>query len=513
MSEVESPPVRSAPGFRLTILSGDGMIRRLYPGILAKEWEGLKTRVLDPEDLELEGTAPDFDGLQDIDPGTDETEKEWVILVDLATLSSISPVRELLKAREEKRRGWPHRILFLDDPIVESDPKILELIQNELRIGRDFSRLPELLGQLRKIGEGKERQYGAPGQPSEEHHEKILVADDSKAIRNFVTRLLTGRGFQVETFENGQELLDYLFAGKTGDIILIDNQMPVKDGISTLQEIKSSPVHQDTPVLFLSAIKDKETIVQALELGADDYMEKPFNNNEFFARINVHLRIQSLKKQILLEKEKSDALLLNTLPRQIVQDLKETGISTPETFENVTVYFSDIVSFTNISATLEPARLIGELNEIFTRFDSIMEENGCERIKTIGDAYMAVSGMPEPHPDHGANMARAALSILDFMNRRNEESEIKWQIRIGIHTGPVVGGIVGVKKYLYDVFGDTINTASRMESNSIPMRINVSRETRDLLGDGFLYQAREPMEVKGKGVVEMFFLDGENRDS
>jgi class 3 adenylate cyclase len=342
---------------------------------------------------------------------------------------------------------------------------------------------------------------------------QILLADDSRPVRSFVTKILKEKGYTVHTFENGKLLLDFLQREKTGDIILLDNQMPEMDGITTLKALKADEELKELPVLFLSALTDKETVVKALELGADDYMEKPFNNNEFLARINVHVRIDLLKKRVLQEKEKSDRLLLNTLPKKIVQDLKTWGSTEPETFPEVTVFFSDIVGFTSHSSQLKPGHLISELNDIFTEFDNIMERNHCERIKTIGDAYLAVCGMPQANPDHAKNIVQAAQEILEYVEARNRNSQETWQIRIGIHSGPVVGGIVGIKKYIYDIFGDTINTASRMESNSQPMRINVSRATYELTSHLFAYEDRPPAEVKGKGLMRMYFLHRDSADS
>jgi len=335
----------------------------------------------------------------------------------------------------------------------------------------------------------------------------ILLADDSKPVRKFVTKILEEQNFDVTTFVNGQELIDFLNEGNGGDIILLDNQMPVKDGMTTLQEIKGHESWKNIPILFLSAITAKDQVVEALVLGADDYMEKPFNNKEFLARINVHVRIDQLKKAIVKEKEKSDKLILNTLPKKIVDDLKMFGKTSPETFEDVTVYFSDIVSFTNHSTGMEPAALIDELNILFTEYDTIMENHGCERIKTIGDAYLAVSGMPVANKNHAYNMAMASIEIARFMQNRFDSRENGWELRIGLHTGSVVGGIVGEKKYLYDVFGDTINTSSRMESNSLPMHINVSETTYELLKDDFPFIKRDSLNVKGKGEMVMYFLD------
>ncbi|MEZ5083375.1 MAG: adenylate/guanylate cyclase domain-containing protein [Bacteroidales bacterium] len=222
----------------------------------------------------------------------------------------------------------------------------------------------------------------------------------------------------------------------------------------------------------------------------------------------LEILVTERTKELAAEKEKTEELLLNTLPLKVVNELKQNGKSEPESFEDVTVYFSDIVGFTSISSKLDPKVLIGELNEIFTGFDDIMEKHECERIKTIGDAYLAVSGMPERNKNHAENMVNAAMEIRQFLAERNKSSNINWQVRIGIHTGKVVGGIVGVKKYIYDVFGDAINTTSRMESNSEPNQINVSETTYLLLKGKFKFFARKPMEIKGKGEMRMYFLEG-----
>jgi adenylate cyclase len=229
-----------------------------------------------------------------------------------------------------------------------------------------------------------------------------------------------------------------------------------------------------------------------------------YGRYRFSQRVNRQLA--DANALIQKEKEKSDQLLLNILPAQVAIDLKETGRTEPQLFENVTVYFSDVVGFTNLSSSLEPGLLIAELNEIFTAFDNIIERNGCERVKTIGDAYLCVCGMPVPNPNHAENMVRSALEIVDYMTERNRHSDIQWRIRIGIHTGKVVGGVVGVKKYIYDVFGDTINTASRMESNSEPMRINISEVTYHLVKDKFPITPRGLHAIKGKGEMAMYFV-------
>jgi class 3 adenylate cyclase/Flp pilus assembly protein TadD len=221
----------------------------------------------------------------------------------------------------------------------------------------------------------------------------------------------------------------------------------------------------------------------------------------------AHAELAEAHRIITLEKEKSDKLLLNILPLKVATDLKERGMTEPESFPNVTVYFSDIVGFTKKSAMLDPKFVIDELNDIFTAFDSIIERNHCERIKTIGDAYFCVCGMPEEDPDHAENIVRSAQEIIQYLKERNRNSRAEWEIRVGIHSGKVVGGVVGVKKYIYDVFGDTINTASRMESNSEPMRINISEVTYELVKERFNFIEREATFVKGKGEMKMYFVN------
>jgi len=230
--------------------------------------------------------------------------------------------------------------------------------------------------------------------------------------------------------------------------------------------------------------------------------------NRYRLKKKAHAELEDAHRIIQVEKAKSDKLLLNILPVRVANDLKEKGETEPESYDNVTVYFSDIVGFTDMSSRLEPRFLIEELNDIFTAFDNIIEKNQCERIKTIGDAYLCVSGMPEQNPNHAENIVRSATEIIKYLRNRNHISNIQWKIRVGIHTGQVVGGVVGIKKYIYDVFGDTINTASRMESNSQPMKINVSEATYQIVKDKFQFIERDSIAVKGKGMMKMYFVKG-----
>jgi class 3 adenylate cyclase/uncharacterized protein HemY len=219
------------------------------------------------------------------------------------------------------------------------------------------------------------------------------------------------------------------------------------------------------------------------------------------------LQLKKKDNRIIAEaRQKSDQLLLNILPAGIANDLKEKGKTEPQLFENATVCFVDIVNFTQKSESIDPVVLIEELNQIFTAFDNIIEKYACERIKTIGDSYMAVSGVPVPDPDHAFQVVNSCIDMVRFIRKRNMHAKYTWEIRIGIHSGEVIAGVVGVKKYIYDVFGDTINTASRLESNSEPMKINISESTYTLVKNEFETEFRGELDVKGKGKLRMYYV-------
>lgn len=222
-----------------------------------------------------------------------------------------------------------------------------------------------------------------------------------------------------------------------------------------------------------------------------------------FSRVQNFSYIHSIAE----EKMKNEELLLNILPPKIVAELKSTGKSHPELFESVSVMFTDFQNFTSTTEKMSPELIISELNDIFSNFDRIIDLFDCTRIKTIGDSYLTVCGLPEKDADHAEKLVNCGLAFIDYLNKRNESSEIKWKMRIGINSGSVTAGIVGTKKYLYDIFGDTVNTASRMESNSEPMRINISENTRKLLGDKFSVEERSVVSVKGKGLMTMYFVN------
>ena len=217
--------------------------------------------------------------------------------------------------------------------------------------------------------------------------------------------------------------------------------------------------------------------------------------------------LRETNQKLAQEQQKSERLLLNILPEPIADRLKE-GDSVADGFTSVSILFADLVNFTQLSEQVPPRKLVEMLNEIFSSFDELTEKYGLEKIKTIGDAYMVAGGLPNPHEDHATAIAEMALAMrkeIDTFNLRHEQN---CNLRIGINTGPVVAGVIGTKKFIYDLWGDTVNVASRMESHGIPGQIQVTASTYECLRDRYTFESRGVIQVKGKGEVPAYLLTG-----
>jgi len=215
-------------------------------------------------------------------------------------------------------------------------------------------------------------------------------------------------------------------------------------------------------------------------------------------------------KDLEREKERVERLLLNIMPKSVYEEMMDYGTVTPQLFNDASILMIDFVGHTEMAIARDPAALVTELNDIFTVFDRITDMFGCERIRTVGDAYVAVSGLPEPSPEHAHNIARVALRMLRYIERRNSAHPEAWNCRIGINSGPVIGSLVGIQKYVYDIFGPGINMASRMETLSEPMKITISESTYQLIKNDFVCAERGEFEVKGFGLNNLYFLEREH---
>jgi adenylate cyclase len=298
----------------------------------------------------------------------------------------------------------------------------------------------------------------------------------------------------------------------------------INDSLHAAETAKKLQQMEFQKVMFLDSIAKAEEARLVQEAHREEVRQKNRTKNVFLVSgvilIFVSLGlwrglhfVRRSRKQIAHEKERSDNLLLNILPSEIAEELKEKGRADARSFDMVSILFSDFKGFTQISEKLSAEELVGEINACFKIFDAICEKYEIEKIKTIGDSYMAAGGIPVPTDDSVKNTVLAALEMSAFMINRRLEQEAKggisFEMRVGIHTGPVVAGIVGVTKFQYDIWGDTVNTASRMESSGEVGRVNISRSVYDQVKEDpiFKFQPRGKVQTKGKGVIEMWFVE------
>ncbi len=335
----------------------------------------------------------------------------------------------------------------------------------------------------------------------------VLVVDDIEENLRVLSDTLVQAGFHPLQAKSGERAIQVASKAHP-DLILLDIKMPGMDGFETIRHLKDDPETADIPVIFISALNQIEDKVEGFRSGAVDYVSKPFQKEEVVARVGTHLRLRQALRDAESERAKSERLLDALLPRGIAAELKEAGASEPRSFRDASVLFSDLVDFTGQASRLPPAVIIAELNDMVGAFDGIVAAHGCERIKTIGDAYLAVSGFPEPNPDHALCLAEAGLEMIDWLAERNARSPIAWKMRIGMHSGEVVAGIVGVRRYIYDVFGDTVNIANRMEAASNPMEINASEATCRLIAGRLRCESRGELPVKGAAPMSMYWIRG-----
>jgi adenylate cyclase len=216
-----------------------------------------------------------------------------------------------------------------------------------------------------------------------------------------------------------------------------------------------------------------------------------------------------LFRQLDNARRRADDLLLNILPAPITERLKAAPVTIADGFDEATVLFADIVDFTTMSAKADPIEVVGKLNEVFSEFDELAQSHGLEKIKTIGDAYMVAAGLPDHRPDHVEAMVDFARVMLAAANRHTSWSGESIRLRVGINTGPVVAGVIGRHKFIYDLWGDAVNVASRMESNGLANQIQVTQAVRDRLDGRYTFEPRGPVEIKGKGLMMTYILSDE----
>jgi adenylate cyclase len=352
---------------------------------------------------------------------------------------------------------------------------------------------------------------------------KILVVDDKQANVVLLERMLRGAGYVGVTSTQDPYAVCELHAKNRYDLIMLDLQMPGMDGFEVMEGLKLLEKDGYQPVLVITAQPDHK--LRALRAGAKDFVSKPFDIAEVLMRVRnmlevrlLHVAIrrknEELKKlfdQVVAERKVSERLALHVAPDSIAARLQARPDVTPDSFEDTTVLIADVTGFAGLAPAASPEQLALVLDEIFTGFDNLAKDRGLRKIKTLGNSYMAVAGVPVPADDHASQAAHLSLDMVDALDRFNERSGHALLVRIGIASGTVVAGVIGKGMYVYDVWGDTVNIASRMESHGIAGRVQVPESTRLLLGEPFLLEERGVLEIEGKGELKTWFVTGRSR--
>jgi class 3 adenylate cyclase len=334
----------------------------------------------------------------------------------------------------------------------------------------------------------------------------ILVVDDVEDNRYTLIRRLKQPGYtNVASAVNGRQALEML-AQRPVDLVLLDIMMPEINGYQVLQNMKADPALRHIPVIMISAVDEIDSVVKCIELGADDYLTKPFNPVLLKARVGACLDRKRLRDQetaylaqIKAESHRADALLHAMLPAEAVQELKATKTVVPRRFQDVVVLFCDLVGFTTYCDTHSPEDLVGQLQAWVDACEAIVEEFGLEKIKTIGDAFMATAGLHRHADEPTADAVRCGLRMVAAARRLG----IGWQVRVGINRGPVVAGVIGRRQYMFDLWGDTVNVAALIVGFARPGSVVVTAPTWMGLRGRCRGTSQGFTELKGKGRVEL----------
>jgi adenylate cyclase len=349
---------------------------------------------------------------------------------------------------------------------------------------------------------------------------RILVVDDQPANVLLLERMLAGAGYTSVTSTLDPKAVQALHQEHHYDLILLDLQMPVMDGFEVMEGLKAIETDGYLPVVVITAQPDHK--LRALKAGAKDFIAKPFDVAEVLTRVHNMLEVRLLyaevrrkneetKKlfdQVVAERKVSERLALHVPPDSIAARLQARPDVTAESFDVATVLIADVVGFADETPAVGAEQLTLLLEEIFGGFDGLVKACGMKKIKTLGNSYMAAAGVPVRTPDHAAQAANLALDMEDALERFNEDTGHKFQVRVGIATGAVVAGVIGRRMFLYDVWGDAVNAASRMESHGVAGRVQVSESTRNMLEPPFRLEERGALEFEGEGELKSWFVVG-----
>jgi class 3 adenylate cyclase len=349
-------------------------------------------------------------------------------------------------------------------------------------------------------------------QQADEHVEtgRLLVVDDNEINRDILRRLLESQGHVVSEAADGRQALDIL-SREPFDLVLLDVVMPEMDGFELLVRLKADPQLRELSVIMISALNEIHYVASCIKLGADDYLNRPYNSVLLHARISACLEKRRLREreiehleQIEIERRRADDLLHVILPREVIAELKRSNAFVPRRYEGVAVLFADIVDFTPYCDRHSPEEVVQNLQLLVEAWEEAALKHQIQKIKTIGDAFMAACGLLSQVDNPVLNCVQFGREMIASTQAR----PTGWNLRVGIHFGPVIGGVLGRRQYLFDLFGDTVNTAARMESHGVKGEIVLSGDAWGQVAHIASGTQLEPTPVKGKGVmVRHQFLD------
>jgi class 3 adenylate cyclase/CheY-like chemotaxis protein len=346
---------------------------------------------------------------------------------------------------------------------------------------------------------------------------RVLVVEDTDDAREVLVRWVRQIGLDPIEASNGRQALDLLRASPF-DLVLLDLTMPILSGLEVLTAMQADEELRRVPVIVISAISDYDVVAQCVALGADDFLFKPFNGTLLRARVTACLEKKALRdkeRQILSvlqhEQLRVERLLLSIFPPDIARRLKQGEQSIAEYFDQATVLFTNVQEFPRLTEGRSPGEAVSILNTLYTEFDRLAEQHGAERIKTIGDTYMAAAGIPIRSPDHAAAAAELALQMQQTAARLKLGLREPVTLRIGMSSGPVVAAVIGTTKLGYDLWGATVTRASQMESLGVAGQIQLDHNTYRLLETQYLFEDRGGFYIQGEGEVNTYLLTGRRR--
>ncbi|HUW73379.1 MAG TPA: adenylate/guanylate cyclase domain-containing protein [Methyloceanibacter sp.] len=327
----------------------------------------------------------------------------------------------------------------------------------------------------------------------------VLIVDDTPTNVSVVSGVLKDR-YRTKVATNGEKALAIATAADKPDLILLDVMMPGMDGFEVCRRLKEDPSTSEIPIIFLTAKTDSVDEEKGFEVGAVDYIHKPFSAPIVLARVKTQLALQDAVSEAKDARAQADQLLHALLPKKAADEIRSYGTVIPRRYENVAVLFCDVTNFTAYCDQHEPEDVISRLDALFVIFERVTAKHGLEKIKTIGDGFMAAAGLLHEVDDPIGSAVRCGLEMASTLI----DAHLGWEVRVGVHAGPVVAGVVGQERYQFDIWGDTVNLASRMVGMGAPGSVAATQEIWEQLKSTFHGEALGEIEVKGKGTLSIF---------